>query len=46
MSLDQLSLGLLLFQIVILRQDVADAGMLTAGLLAVILGLMLFMGGP
>ncbi len=40
-----LALYLLLFQIVVLRQDVADAGMLTAGLLAVILGLMLFMEG-
>ena len=40
-----LALYLLLFQIVILRQDIADAGMLTAGLLAVILGLMLFMEG-
>lgn len=40
-----LALYLLLFQIVILRQDIAGAGTLTAGLLAVILGLMLFMEG-
>ncbi|MEM7417301.1 MAG: DUF1538 domain-containing protein [Gemmatimonadota bacterium] len=40
-----LALYLLLFQIVILRQNIADAGMLAAGLLAVILGLMLFMEG-
>jgi len=40
-----LALYLLLFQVVILRQEVANAGVLTAGLLAVILGLMLFMEG-
>lgn len=40
-----LALYLLLFQIFILRQDVADAGLITAGLCAVILGLMLFMEG-
>ncbi len=40
-----LALYLLLFQVVILRQDIADSGTLTAGLLAVILGLMLFMEG-
>jgi len=40
-----LALYLLLFQVVILRQDIADAGTLAAGLLAVILGLMLFMEG-
>jgi len=40
-----LALYLLLFQIFILRQDIHDAGMITAGLVAVILGLMLFMEG-
>lgn len=40
-----LALYLLLFQVVILREDIADAGTLTAGLLAVILGLMFFMEG-
>ena len=40
-----LALYLVLFQVFILRQDIADAGVLTAGLLAVILGLMLFMEG-
>lgn len=40
-----LALYLLLFQIFILRQDINDAGMITAGLVAVILGLMLFMEG-
>lgn len=40
-----LALYLLLFQVVILRQDIADAGTLAGGLLAVILGLMLFMEG-
>ncbi len=36
---------LVLFQIVILRQDITDSGMLTGGLIAVIIGLMLFMEG-
>jgi Protein of unknown function (DUF1538) len=40
-----LALYLMLFQILILNQDVANAGIITAGLLAVILGLMLFMEG-
>ncbi|MCH7564244.1 MAG: DUF1538 domain-containing protein [Gemmatimonadetes bacterium] len=40
-----LALYLLLFQVFILRQGIADAGLLTAGLLAVIIGLMLFMEG-
>lgn len=40
-----LALYLLLFQIFILRQDVANAGLITAGLVAVMLGLMLFMEG-
>ena len=40
-----LALYLLLFQIFILRQDVANAGLITTGLVAVILGLMLFMEG-
>jgi hypothetical protein len=40
-----LALYLMLFQIFILRQSVADAGLITAGLVAVILGLMLFMEG-
>jgi hypothetical protein len=40
-----LALYLMLFQIFILRQSVTDAGLITAGLVAVILGLMLFMEG-
>lgn len=36
---------LVLFQLFILRQDVADAGLITGGLLAVIIGLMFFMEG-
>lgn len=40
-----LALYLLLFQVVVLRQEIAEAGTLAAGLLAVILGLMLFMEG-
>jgi hypothetical protein len=40
-----LALYLVLFQVFILRQDIAEAGMLTAGLFAVIVGLMLFMEG-
>lgn len=40
-----LALYLVLFQILILRQMVADSWVITAGLLAVILGLMLFMEG-
>lgn len=40
-----LALYLFLFQLLILRQDVIDTGVITAGLVAVILGLMLFMEG-
>ena len=40
-----LAVYLVLFEVFILRQDVADAGLITAGLLAVIIGLMLFMEG-
>lgn len=40
-----LALYLVLFQLLILRQVVADSWLITAGLLAVILGLMLFMEG-
>jgi Protein of unknown function (DUF1538) len=40
-----LGLYLMLFQVLILNQDVADAGIIAAGLVAVILGLMLFMEG-
>ena len=40
-----LALYLVLFQIVVLRSDVADAWTITAGLVAVILGLMFFMEG-
>lgn len=40
-----LAVYLILFQLFILRQDVADASIITAGLLAVILGLMFFMEG-
>lgn len=40
-----LAIYLILFQIFILRQEVQDAGIITMGLLAVIIGLMLFMEG-
>lgn len=40
-----LALYLVLFQILILRQDVTDSGIITFGLVAVIVGLMLFMEG-
>lgn len=40
-----LSLYLALFQLLILREPVAEAGLITAGLIAVIFGLMLFMEG-
>lgn len=40
-----LALYLVLFQILILRQDVTDSGIITIGLAAVIVGLMLFMEG-
>ena len=40
-----LALYLVLFQILILRQDVTDSGIITVGLVAVIVGLMLFMEG-
>ncbi|MEG3619193.1 DUF1538 domain-containing protein [Magnetovibrio sp. PR-2] len=40
-----LALYLVLFQIVVLRSDIADAWTITAGLVAVILGLMFFMEG-
>lgn len=40
-----LALYLVLFQIVVLRSDVADAWTITGGLVAVIMGLMFFMEG-
>lgn len=40
-----LSIYLVLFQIIILRQPVVDAGVITAGLIAVMVGLMLFIEG-
>jgi hypothetical protein len=40
-----LALYLMLFQLVVLRQSVNDAGLIAAGMVAVILGLMLFMEG-
>jgi hypothetical protein len=40
-----LALYLLLFQLIVLQQPVRDAGIITAGLLAVIVGLMLFLEG-
>lgn len=40
-----LALYLMLFQMIILRQGVNDAGIIVAGLLAVIVGLMFFMEG-
>ncbi len=40
-----LSIYLILFQMLILRQSVTDSWVITAGLLAVIVGLMLFMEG-
>lgn len=40
-----LALYLLLFQILILRQNIDDIGLITAGLTAAIIGLMLFMEG-
>ncbi len=40
-----LALYLMLFQVIILRQDVNDLGVIIAGLIAVILGLMFFMEG-
>ncbi|MDR9499853.1 MAG: DUF1538 domain-containing protein [Hydrogenovibrio sp.] len=40
-----LALYLALFQMIILRQHVVDAGVITAGLMAVVIGLMLFMEG-
>jgi hypothetical protein len=40
-----LALYLVLFQIVILRQSVSESWIITGGLLAVMLGLMLFMEG-
>lgn len=40
-----LALYLMLFQFFVLRQNVADAGTIVAGLVAVIVGLMLFMEG-
>jgi len=44
-SVVPLALYLVLFQIVILRQGIADSWAITGGLVAVILGLMLFMEG-
>ncbi len=40
-----LALYLCLFQLLILKQDIANAWVITAGLLSVIIGLMLFMEG-
>lgn len=40
-----LALYLILFQLLILRQNVEDSGIITMGLLAVIMGLMFFMEG-
>ena len=40
-----LAVYLVLFQVLILRQNVADSGVIAVGLLAVIVGLMLFMEG-
>jgi hypothetical protein len=40
-----LGIYLFLFQLLILRQPVADAGVIAGGLLAVVVGLMLFMEG-
>lgn len=40
-----LAVYLALFQILILRQSVADASIITGGLMAVVIGLMLFMEG-
>ncbi|UQB42276.1 DUF1538 domain-containing protein [Thiomicrospira microaerophila] len=40
-----LSIYLILFQLIILRQPIVDAGIITAGLIAVMIGLMLFIEG-
>lgn len=40
-----LALYLMLFQVIVLRQDVTDMGIIVAGLFAVIIGLMFFMEG-
>ena len=40
-----LALYLILFQLIVLRTDVTDAGIIASGLVAVILGLMFFMEG-
>lgn len=40
-----LALYLILFQLLILRQNIEDSGIITMGLLAVIMGLMFFMEG-
>lgn len=40
-----LAIYLMLFQLLVLRSEVADASLISAGLLAVILGLMFFMEG-
>ncbi|MBI2993615.1 MAG: DUF1538 domain-containing protein [Gammaproteobacteria bacterium] len=40
-----LAVYLFIFQLIILRQEIVDAGVIAAGLLAVIIGLMLFMEG-
>ncbi len=40
-----LAVYLVLFQVLILRQGVSDSGIITVGLIAVIVGLMLFMEG-
>ena len=40
-----LAIYLVLFQLIVLREDIADAWIISSGLMAVILGLMLFMEG-
>ncbi|WFE69571.1 DUF1538 domain-containing protein [Thiomicrospira sp. R3] len=40
-----LSIYLVLFQLIILRQPIVDAGIISAGLVAVVIGLMLFIEG-
>jgi len=40
-----LAIYLILFQLIILRENISDAGIITGGLIAVIIGLMFFMEG-
>jgi len=40
-----LAIYLVLFQLIILREDIVDAGVITSGLIAVVIGLMLFLEG-